>query len=70
MMTSSQQASPFYTVLAVLVTPVFLLALAAYLVASVDSWGRSGRKKVARGGEVLERMESVLRWEGWAGGRK
>jgi hypothetical protein len=64
MMTSPQQASPLYTVLAVLVTPVFLLALAAYVIASVDSWGRSGRKKV--GGKMLENVEAVLRWE-WGG---
>jgi hypothetical protein len=29
-----------YTILAVLFTPFFLLALAAYIVATVDSWSR------------------------------
>lgn len=84
---ATQKPSPFYTFLAVLVTPIFLLALAAYVITTVETWSRSpklsrgyvggvGRKPAGPGASqwadmsVLEKVEGVLRWEGWLGGRK
>ncbi|CUS12545.1 unnamed protein product [Tuber aestivum] len=84
---ATQKPSPFYTCLAVLVTPVFLLALAAYVITTVEAWSRSPKLSrsyvggVGRGPadagpaqwadmSVLEKVEGVLRWEGWWGGRK
>ncbi|PUU76265.1 hypothetical protein B9Z19DRAFT_1129980 [Tuber borchii] len=84
---ATQKPSPFYTFLAVLVTPIFLLALAAYVITTVETWSRYpklsrsyvggvGRRSAGAGPaqwadmSVLEKVEGVLRWEGWWGGRK
>lgn len=37
---ATQKPSPFYTFLAILVTPIFLLALAAYVITTVETWSR------------------------------
>ncbi|KAG0636367.1 hypothetical protein HOY80DRAFT_1054826 [Tuber brumale] len=84
---TTQKPSPFYTFLAVLVTPIFLLALAAYVITTVETWSRCpklsrsyiggvGKKSAGPAASqwadmsVLEKVEGVLRWEGWWGGRR